>query len=497
MKTIITLVTTVLFCVTTAYSQQAQTPSQNNCEQHRILTYIGMGYNNSIYSKFDPAFIQGEYSLSAALEAKYAWFFDPKWGISLGVGLSHFWAKGTLNSKGIVNHYGDRAFDPGVYPAERFYNLYYESHNLSEKQFIWAIEIPLQFHFEHKFDHKYGIFAGLGARAWLPVSGRSTFSDGYVNYEGYEQFNDAWYRNHHFQGENLKGALPARAKLNWSVDAIADFGGTMKLSDAFDLYVGLYGSYGFMDVLPDAADKKDFITPGYGHLINVNSLLASNVISEYNERIAGPMDWEKATDKWNRWQIGVKVGLHLKPCNLKYKEKGKSYRQVKKDFYEKFPETMSKVCAGGNSSQTIILRDTIHIVYVYPEKEVTKAEKDDIDGVIATLNSGKILFDLDKDIPKINDKRFIYETAKLLQKNPNLSVEVEGYTCDLGTEKHNRDLAARRANAIRNQFIAEGVNPSQIHVAAYTTNDPQNKQNIADSSRAGHRAVIFRVLKSK
>ena len=72
----------------------------------------------------------------------------------------------------------------------------------------------------------------------------------------------------------------------------------------------------------------------------------------------------------------------------------------------------------------------------------------------------KILFDLNSAVPKIENKNFVAEAAKVLQKGTSLSLIIEGYTCDLGSEAHNRDLAARRANAIRDLFVAQGVSPS-------------------------------------
>ncbi len=112
------------------------------------------------------------------------------------------------------------------------------------------------------------------------------------------------------------------------------------------------------------------------------------------------------------------------------------------------------------------------------------------------LSKTKILFDLDKDIPKINDQNDnINRTVQILKNNPSLKLIVEGYTCDLGSENHNRDLAQRRANAGRDMFIQKGVSSSQIETATYTVNDPQNRQNIQDPSREEHRAAIFRIVK--
>ena len=81
-----------------------------------------------------------------------------------------------------------------------------------------------------------------------------------------------------------------------------------------------------------------------------------------------------------------------------------------------------------------------------------------------------------------------------MKANPSFGLQIEGYTCDLGSEQHNRDLAQRRANKVMQMFIDKGVPASQISTVTYTVNDPQNKQNIPDARREEHRAAIFRIL---
>ena len=129
------------------------------------------------------------------------------------------------------------------------------------------------------------------------------------------------------------------------------------------------------------------------------------------------------------------------------------------------------------------------------DEYLTPADKKAISELSEALSNTKILFDLDKDIPKISDYNDnINRTVSILKANPQLKLIVEGYTCDLGSEQHNRDLAQRRANNVRNLFIQKGVNPDQIETASYTVNDPQNKQNITDPRREEHRAAMFSVL---
>jgi outer membrane protein OmpA-like peptidoglycan-associated protein len=506
----IALLTAVFISLTAAYAQDAPTttaPAKVEtsitghaipiAEQHRIFAYLGMGYSNSMYNGVNNDFIHRNYSLSSVLEVKYAYFFTPQWGLSLGAGLSYFTAKGTMNTEGIISHYNDPYFDPGN--NGRFYDLHYRTDDLVERQHIWALEVPLLGQFEHFFTDKYGILAGLGLRGYFPfISARSVFphGEGSLTTAGYEDFtNGSYIDDPHFGKRNAR-ATAAPASLRISLDIVAEFGGLLRLSPVYDLYVGLYGSYGFMDVLPK--DKKDFISAEPNNSFAVNSLLASGVLGDYNRFIrTNHLNWKEVGEKWNRWQIGVKVGLHIKPCKISKTPKAKSLRDSQREFYDRMPEAVS------NAGKTVILRDTIQVVYIQPvalenykeEDALTQAEKESINALVELLNDNKVLFDLNSDVPKMEDRSFIPEVIKILKKAPTLSMLVEGYTCDLGTEEHNRDLAARRATAIRKLFLQQGADPAQVQIAAYTAGDPESRLNIKSPDREEHRAVIFRLIK--
>ena len=282
--------------------------------RHRILFHYGMGYANSMYDRTDKSFMHDDYSFSSALELRYAYFFAPKWGIGLGAGLSYFAADGLLNIEGIVPQYSDPAFDPS---GQHRYDLHYKTHNMVEQQRILALETPLQFFFEHRnTSGKRGIFASLGAKGYLPfISTQSAFRQGKgtLTLTGYEPFTGTWYTDPpHFGSQEIRIA-PATTALRYSIDAIAEFGGLFRLSGVCDLFAGVYGSYGFMDVLPVAADKKDFITPEPNNLFTVNPLLSSNVLGEYNRHLRdNDLTRKKADEKWNRWQAGIKIGIHFR-----------------------------------------------------------------------------------------------------------------------------------------------------------------------------------------
>jgi outer membrane protein OmpA-like peptidoglycan-associated protein len=196
----------------------------------------------------------------------------------------------------------------------------------------------------------------------------------------------------------------------------------------------------------------------------------------------------------------LKIGIHIKPGGSgKKANKQKDFREMQKEFYRSFPDLIKNI---GNN--TIIIRDTLNpAVNVYTAApanyfdggKLSQTEKENVNALFDFLNNITILFDLDKDIPKIDDKNFIFMASEILKKEPSLSLIIEGYTCDWGSEKHNRDLALRRAGAVRNMFVERGVSPLQLQVAAYIANDPVSKINNKNKSRERQRTVLFRIVK--
>ena len=60
-------------------------------------------------------------------------------------------------------------------------------------------------------------------------------------------------------------------------------------------------------------DKKAVITPEHNSLYTVNALPATNFLSQYNHYIQeNHINWKKASEKWNQWYVGVKIGIHFK-----------------------------------------------------------------------------------------------------------------------------------------------------------------------------------------
>ena len=88
----------------------------------------------------------------------------------------------------------------------------------------------------------------------------------------------------------------------------------------------------------------------------------------------------------------------------------------------------------------------------------------------ATLiaSSGKyvthgIYFDTDSDHLKPESAPVIKQVAAALDKNPNLKLEIDGYTDSVGDAAHNLDLSKRRAQAVQSVLVGQfGVDASRL-----------------------------------
>ena len=499
------LLFSLIFAMCTAFGQEVQT--ENNAEAnpatyetstfcpHHINIHVGEALTNNIYKRVG---ITQYYSHSTMLDIDYAYFFNEHWGLSLGVGLNRIGAKASISKSGIIPDYdvnNDQAFDQPV-NYDPNYDLYYDAHGLKEKEVVWAVEVPLKAHFDWRFDGRNGIYAALGLQGYFPIKAFNKYKgEGSVTTMGYEAMYNQWYMQHYENGEiKMDNHFPdasytgrgKNVKMRPSVDLVADFGGVFALSKIVDFYVGAYCKYGFLNILPK--EKTSLIgSNDQGQLLFEGTLGSDMLDLAYQNN-----EIKKNKTKWNLFQIGLKAGFHFKACATPAE---KSKKQLEKEILDELKK---------KSNEPIIIKQDPQYIYIVPvcdqmnedDDYLTPDDKAAINELSDVLSKTKILFDLDKDIPKINDYNDnINRTVAILKANPQLKLIVEGYTCDLGSEEHNRDLAQRRANNVRKLFIQKGVNPDQIETASYTVNDPQNRQNITDPSREEHRAAIFRIVK--
>jgi outer membrane protein OmpA-like peptidoglycan-associated protein len=113
-------------------------------------------------------------------------------------------------------------------------------------------------------------------------------------------------------------------------------------------------------------------------------------------------------------------------------------------------------------------------------------------GTIITLHG--VLFDFDRSDIREDGRPALLEAAKILKQNPGVRVELRGYTDDRGSDEYNIGLSERRAQAVFDFLVREGVDANRMIVRGYgKTNFVAS--NDTDEGRQQNRRVDFVVVK--
>ncbi|HWS72939.1 MAG TPA: OmpA family protein [Thermoanaerobaculia bacterium] len=122
------------------------------------------------------------------------------------------------------------------------------------------------------------------------------------------------------------------------------------------------------------------------------------------------------------------------------------------------------------------------------QNELSKiaSTRSDTRGLIVTLASS--LFDTGKSTLKPGAKSTLTKIAKQLETNPDLHIAVEGHTDNVGTSASNQTLSEKRANAVRDYLVAQGV-PSDRVTATGRGEDAPVASNKTAAGRQQNRRV--------
>lgn len=101
-----------------------------------------------------------------------------------------------------------------------------------------------------------------------------------------------------------------------------------------------------------------------------------------------------------------------------------------------------------------------------------------------------IYFDYDKDTIKSTSEKTLQAALAVLNKFPDLNLEVQGHTDSKGDDVYNMDLSQRRSEAVMKWFIAHGVAANRLKAVGYGETQPIST-NETDAGRAKNRRVEF------
>ncbi|WAK01490.1 OmpA family protein [Methylobacter sp. YRD-M1] len=110
-------------------------------------------------------------------------------------------------------------------------------------------------------------------------------------------------------------------------------------------------------------------------------------------------------------------------------------------------------------------------------------------GLLVTL--GDLQFQTGKARLDPSASHNLYQLASYLKENPNRKIVIEGHTDSVGSSHSNQLLSERRAHAVANFLISNGVNSSRITDIGYGEDHPVDTNSTAAGRRHNRRVEVI------
>ena len=98
-----------------------------------------------------------------------------------------------------------------------------------------------------------------------------------------------------------------------------------------------------------------------------------------------------------------------------------------------------------------------------------------------------VYFDFNKSVIRPNMVPLLIHKTDWLQKNPDMSVIIEGHCDERGTDAYNKALGDRRAESVKNFLVSLGISANRLNTVSYGEERPiaigQNEASWAKNRR--------------
>lgn len=141
----------------------------------------------------------------------------------------------------------------------------------------------------------------------------------------------------------------------------------------------------------------------------------------------------------------------------------------------------------------IAVSDNIDITEVGGYKEITRDLYMVPIEVGETVLLNNIFFETNKATLKSASHAELNRIKKIMDKNPQLKIEISGHTDNVGDKTYNQNLSLKRAQAVLDYLKSKGVEPNRLSSKGYGMDKPV-ADNTTEEGRAKNRRVEFTII---
>ncbi len=107
------------------------------------------------------------------------------------------------------------------------------------------------------------------------------------------------------------------------------------------------------------------------------------------------------------------------------------------------------------------------------------------------LSKRVLYFELDSSQISDEDREIIAAHARFLAAHPDISIVLEGHADERGTREYNLALGERRAKAVQQLLVLQGVDPRQVQVISFGEERPVALDHNESAWRLNRRVEIL------
>ena len=136
------------------------------------------------------------------------------------------------------------------------------------------------------------------------------------------------------------------------------------------------------------------------------------------------------------------------------------------------PVTVTVTCPQDGKTAT----DTVNIQVVRP--------------TVKQIVFEDVHFDFDRYSLRPEATRALDEAISAMQAQPDLNIQIEGHTCNIGTAEYNLALGERRATAVRDYLTSRGIAAGRLQTVSYGEERPKHDNAREETRRLNRRAAL-------
>ena len=99
-------------------------------------------------------------------------------------------------------------------------------------------------------------------------------------------------------------------------------------------------------------------------------------------------------------------------------------------------------------------------------------------------------FDFNRYTLRAGAARVLDELVAAMQDDPNLAIQIDGHTCNIGTAEYNLALGERRANSVEEYLGSRGISGTRLQTISYGEERPQHDNTREETRRLNRRAAL-------